>query len=70
MSAPTRSEPQPSWEHTFRTSLFGYVYTVQACLPHLGRGGAIIATGPETGLFGSPQLPDYSATKGAVPFMR
>lgn len=53
-------------EHTFRTNVFGYVYMVQACLPHMGPGAAIIATGSETGLFGSPNLPDYSATKGAI----
>jgi NAD(P)-dependent dehydrogenase (short-subunit alcohol dehydrogenase family) len=53
-------------ERTFRVNVFGYVFMVQACLPHLGRGSAIIATGSETGLFGSPKLPDYSATKGAI----
>lgn len=53
-------------ERTFRTNLFGYVFMVQACLPHMGRGSSIIATGSETGLFGSPHLPDYSATKGAI----
>lgn len=57
---------QEQLEHTFRTNVFGYVYMVQACLPHLGRGSAIIATGSETGLFGSPRLPDYSASKGAI----
>jgi NAD(P)-dependent dehydrogenase (short-subunit alcohol dehydrogenase family) len=29
-------------------------------------GGAIIATGSETGIFGSERLLDYSATKGAI----
>ncbi|MFO7180477.1 MAG: SDR family oxidoreductase [Pseudomonadota bacterium] len=53
-------------ERTFRTNVFGYMYLVQACLPHLGPGSAIIATGSETGLFGSGRLPDYSATKGAI----
>ena len=32
----------------------------------MGPGASIIATGSETGLFGSPQLTDYSATKGAI----
>src|SRR5690606_7489787 len=53
-------------EHTFRTNVFGYVFLVQACLPHLTPGSAIIATGSETGLFGSGRLPDYSASKGAI----
>jgi len=29
-------------------------------------GGVIIATSSETGIMGSPELPDYSATKGAI----
>jgi NAD(P)-dependent dehydrogenase (short-subunit alcohol dehydrogenase family) len=53
-------------ERTFRVNVFGYFYMVQACLPHLGPGSTIIATGSETGLFGSERLPDYSATKGAI----
>lgn len=53
-------------ETTFRTNVFGYMFMVKACLPHLGPGSSIIATGSETGLFGSARLPDYSATKGAI----
>jgi NAD(P)-dependent dehydrogenase (short-subunit alcohol dehydrogenase family) len=53
-------------EDTFRTNVFGYLYLVQAALPHLEPGAAIIATGSETGLFGSARLPDYSASKGAI----
>lgn len=53
-------------ERTFRVNVFGCFYMVQACLPHLAPGSAIIVTGSETGIFGSPQLMDYSATKGAL----
>lgn len=53
-------------ERTFQVNVFGYFFMVQACLPHLCPGSAIIATGSETGLFGSPSLTDYSATKGAI----
>jgi NAD(P)-dependent dehydrogenase (short-subunit alcohol dehydrogenase family) len=53
-------------ERTFQVNVFGYFRMVRACLPHLRPGGAIIATGSETGIFGSPQLLDYSATKGAL----
>jgi NAD(P)-dependent dehydrogenase (short-subunit alcohol dehydrogenase family) len=53
-------------ERTFRVNVFGYFFMVQACLPYLQPGSAIIATGSETGLFGSGRLPDYSATKGAI----
>jgi len=53
-------------ERTFRVNVFGYFYMVQACLPHMGPGSSIVATGSETGLFGSQRLPDYSASKGAI----
>jgi NAD(P)-dependent dehydrogenase (short-subunit alcohol dehydrogenase family) len=53
-------------ERTFRVNVFGYFYMAQACLPHMKPGSAIIATGSETGLFGSESLLDYSATKGAI----
>jgi NAD(P)-dependent dehydrogenase (short-subunit alcohol dehydrogenase family) len=51
---------------TIRTNLYGYVYMARAALPHLPNGGSIINCGSETGLFGSPQLLDYSATKGGI----
>jgi NAD(P)-dependent dehydrogenase (short-subunit alcohol dehydrogenase family) len=51
---------------TFQVNVFGYFFMVQACLPHMGPGSSIIATGSETGLFGSARLPEYSATKGAI----
>jgi NAD(P)-dependent dehydrogenase (short-subunit alcohol dehydrogenase family) len=54
------------FERTFRTNIFGYFYMVRAALPHLGAGSAIINTGSITGLEGSKQLIDYSATKGAI----
>jgi NAD(P)-dependent dehydrogenase (short-subunit alcohol dehydrogenase family) len=54
------------FERTFRTNIFGYFYMTQAALPHLDRGAAIINTGSITGLEGSKELLDYSATKGAI----
>jgi NAD(P)-dependent dehydrogenase (short-subunit alcohol dehydrogenase family) len=54
------------FERTFRTNIFGYFYMVRAALPHLKRGAAIINTGSITGLEGSKELLDYSATKGAI----
>jgi NAD(P)-dependent dehydrogenase (short-subunit alcohol dehydrogenase family) len=53
-------------EKTFRTNIFGYFYMARAALEHIPRGGAIINTGSITGLEGSGQLLDYSATKGAI----
>jgi NAD(P)-dependent dehydrogenase (short-subunit alcohol dehydrogenase family) len=53
-------------ERTFRTNVFGMFYMVQAALPYLRSGSAIINTGSITGLEGSKNLLDYSATKGAI----
>ncbi|MDQ6880717.1 MAG: SDR family oxidoreductase [Pseudomonadota bacterium] len=53
-------------EETFHTNIFGYMKMARAALPHLKRGASIINTGSVTGLQGSKQLLDYSATKGAI----
>jgi NAD(P)-dependent dehydrogenase (short-subunit alcohol dehydrogenase family) len=53
-------------ERTFRTNIFGYFYMTRAAIPHLKRGSAIVNTGSITGLQGSKELLDYSATKGAI----
>ena len=54
------------FETTFRTNIFGYFYMAKAALNHLPRGGAIVNCGSITGLEGSKELLDYSATKGAI----
>jgi NAD(P)-dependent dehydrogenase (short-subunit alcohol dehydrogenase family) len=51
---------------TFRTNIYGYFYMARAALKHLPEGGAIVNCGSITGLEGSKQLLDYSATKGAI----
>ena len=53
-------------EITFRTNIFGYFHMVKAALPYLHEGDAIVNTGSVTGLRGSKNLLDYSATKGAI----
>ena len=53
-------------DRTFRTNIYGYFYLTRAALPHLKPGAAIVNTGSITGLEGSKQLLDYSATKGAI----
>jgi NAD(P)-dependent dehydrogenase (short-subunit alcohol dehydrogenase family) len=53
-------------DETFRTNIFGYFYMARAALKHLREGGAIVNTGSITGLEGSPELLDYSSTKGAI----
>lgn len=53
-------------ERTFRTNIFAMFYLVQAALPHLGQGSAIINCTSVTMYKGSAELLDYSATKGAI----
>ena len=54
------------FEETLLTNVGGYFHMARAALPHMHRGGCIINSGSEIGLFGSKELLDYSATKGAI----
>jgi NAD(P)-dependent dehydrogenase (short-subunit alcohol dehydrogenase family) len=54
------------FDETMRTNIYGYFHMAKAALPHLKRGAAIVNTGSTTGLKGSKNLLDYSATKGAI----
>lgn len=53
-------------ERTFRTNIFGMFFMTQAAMPHLSKGSTIINTASITAYRGSPQLLDYSSTKGAI----
>lgn len=53
-------------EKTFRINIFSMFYAVREALPHLKQGARIINTTSVTAYRGSPQLLDYSATKGAI----
>lgn len=57
---------EEQWEKTFRTNIFGMFQMTKAALPHLHKGASIINTTSVTAYKGSPQLLDYSATKGAI----
>ncbi len=51
---------------TFQTNIFGMFYMVQAALPHLKEGAAIVNCTSVTMYQGSAELLDYSSTKGAI----
>jgi len=51
---------------TFQTNIFSMFFMVQAAEPHLKKGSAIVNCTSVTMYKGSPQLLDYSATKGAI----
>ena len=53
-------------ERTFRTNIFSYFFMAKAALKHLKAGSTIINTASVTAYRGSPQLLDYSSTKGAI----
>ena len=53
-------------QRTFQTNIFGMFYLVQAALPHLGEGSAVINCTSVTMYQGSKELLDYSSTKGAI----
>jgi NAD(P)-dependent dehydrogenase (short-subunit alcohol dehydrogenase family) len=53
-------------ETTFEVNILAYIRLCRAALHHMKPGSAIIGTSSETGIMGSTELPDYSATKGAI----
>jgi NAD(P)-dependent dehydrogenase (short-subunit alcohol dehydrogenase family) len=51
---------------TFQTNIYSMFFMVQAAMPHLKPGAAIVNCTSETMYKGAPILLDYSATKGAI----
>jgi NAD(P)-dependent dehydrogenase (short-subunit alcohol dehydrogenase family) len=54
------------FDRTFKTNMYAYFWLARAALRHMKPGGVILASSSEAGIFGSKELPDYSATKGAI----
>lgn len=52
--------------NTFKTNILGYFYFAKAAVPHMREGDAIINTTSVTAYRASPELLDYSSTKGAI----
>lgn len=52
--------------NTFSVNIFAMFWITSAVLPHMKNGGCIINTTSVTAYRGSPELIDYSATKGAI----
>ena len=61
-----RNITEDQLKRTFQSNIFSMFYMVQAALPHLKEGAAIINCTSITMYKGSPELLDYSATKGAI----
>lgn len=53
-------------DRTFRTNIFSVISWSREVLPYLADGGTIINSSSITAYKGSPELLDYSATKGAI----
>jgi NAD(P)-dependent dehydrogenase (short-subunit alcohol dehydrogenase family) len=54
-------------EKTFRTNILSQFYLTKPAIPHLKRtGGAVVNNASVNAYRGSPQLVDYSSTKGAI----
>lgn len=51
---------------TFTTNIFSFFHFTQAALKHMSEGDCVINTTSVTAYEGSPQLLDYSSTKGAI----
>jgi SDR family mycofactocin-dependent oxidoreductase len=68
------SIPEDLWTNMIDTNLSGVWRTAKATIPHLkagGRGGSIILTSSDAGLFGFPGIAHYvSAKHGVVGLMR
>lgn len=61
-----RTITEEQLRRTFQTNIFGMFFMTQAARSHLRKGAAIINCTSVTMYEGSPDLLDYSSTKGAI----
>jgi NAD(P)-dependent dehydrogenase (short-subunit alcohol dehydrogenase family) len=61
-----RNITEDQLKRTFQTNIFGIFFLTQAAEPHLKEGSSVINCTSVTMYKGSPQLLDYSSTKGAI----
>jgi len=61
-----RNITEDQLKRTFQTNIFGMFFMTQAAEPHLKQGSSVINCTSVTMYKGSPQLLDYSSTKGAI----
>ena len=54
------------FDRTVKTNLYGYFHMIQACLPHMQAGSAIVNSGSVTAFMGNSTVVDYSMTKGGI----
>lgn len=55
-----------SWHHIFDVNFFGALHLVQAAVPHMSNGGAIVLVNSGAALRNPPTMGAYSASKAAL----
>lgn len=64
--APVEAVTQPFWDHIHAVNLRGAFFALQAALPHMRDGGAIVVTGSIGSLLAIPGNSVYAAAKAGL----
>jgi NAD(P)-dependent dehydrogenase (short-subunit alcohol dehydrogenase family) len=64
--APVADADSESWHHVFEVNFFGALHLVQAAVPHMVDGGAIVLVNSGAALRNPPTMGAYSASKAAL----